>query len=95
MGQYIYKVTAKTKMLDDGTKANIAIFAYKPCFDVQVNRFMEWKTKCHISDKFVKTSKNYTGKVVLGEDGNIAIPVNSGTFSDDWFDLQIEKMNKE
>ena len=30
MGVYMYKVTGKTKTLADGTKANIAVFAFKP-----------------------------------------------------------------
>lgn len=95
MGQYIYKVTAKTKTLVDGSKANIAVFAYKPSFDCEINSYLEWKTKCYLADKFTKTSKNYTGKVVLGEDGDIAVSTNRGIFSDSWFDLQVFKMMKE
>lgn len=89
MGEYIYKVTAKTKTLADGTKANIAVFAYKPTFGRDADTFnRRWASdaKCHLADRFVETSKNYTGRVVLGETGDIAIPCSRGTFTDGWFD---------
>ena len=101
MGEYIYKVTAKKKTLPDGTEANIAVFAYKPTRTYcnysdktadQVNRSMAWKTGCHVAERYVTTSKNYTGRVVLGEEGTVAIPINRGWFSDYWFDMQIEKI---
>lgn len=91
MGEYIYKVTAKTKTLADGTKANVAVFAYKPTFGRDgdtLNRRWAWESKCHLADRFVNTSKNYTGRVVLGETGDIAVPCNRGTFTDGWFDNQ-------
>jgi hypothetical protein len=95
MGEYIYKVTAKIKTLADGTKANIAVFAYKPSSSFRdgdtLNRRWAWKSNCHIADRFVETSKNYTGMVVLGEAGDIAIPCNRGTFTDGWFDRQSSK----
>jgi len=101
MGEYIYKVTAKKKTLSDGTMANIAEFAYKPTFSWdmrsgksagEINRGWAWKSGCHIAERYVTTSKNYTGRVVLGEEGTVAVPVNRGSFSDGWFDMQIEKI---
>ena len=96
MGEYIYKVTAKTKTLADGTKANIAVFAYKPSFSFRdadtLNRRWAWESKCHIAERFVKTSKNYTGRVVLGDTGEIAIPCKLGVFTDGWFDMQSSKV---
>ncbi len=95
MGEYIYKVTAKTKTLANGTTANIAVFAYKPTFGRDAdtfNRRWAWESKCHIAERFVKTSKNYTGRVVLGETGDISIPCNRGTFTDGWFDNQSSKV---
>ena len=96
MGEYIYKVTAKTKTLADGTKANIAVFAYKPTYSSRdadtLNRKWAWESKCHIAERFVKTSKNYTGRVVLGETGEIAIPCKLGVFTDGWFDMQSSKV---
>jgi hypothetical protein len=89
MGEYIYKVTAKTKTLADGTKANIAVFAYKPTFGWGADALnSKWasESKCHLAERFVETSKNYTGRVVLGETGDVAIPCNRGTFTDGWFD---------
>lgn len=100
MGQYIYKVTAKTKILADGTKANIAVFAYKPYRGLwgdedKANRRMAKNSGCPQAERYVSTSKNYTGKVVLGEDGDFAVPMNCGSFTDYWFDLQVYKMRKE
>lgn len=95
MGEYIYKVTAKTKTLKDGTKANIAVFAYKPSWEIKRNKQMAKNSGCPQAEYYVANSKNYTGLVVLGEDGDFAIPVKHGTFSDGWFGLQISKMNKE
>lgn len=90
MGTYVYKVTAERVTLSDGGKANVAVFAYKPWysgFDAdEVNRKMEWESRCHIAERYVRHSKNYTGRVVL--DGNIerVATVNRGSFTDSWFD---------
>lgn len=97
MGQYLYKVTAKKKTLSDGTEANIAVFAYKPhpMFGEdgkKLNRRLAWKSGCHIAERYVQTSNNFTGRVVLGETGEIAVPMNRGTFLDGWFGVQIEKI---
>lgn len=101
MGVYIYKVTAKTKMMADGKLANIAEFAYKPDYSWyeaeklnRRNRRWAWKSGCHIADRYVETSKNYTGYVVLGKDGEDAIPCDRGTFTDSWFDSQRAKLNE-
>jgi hypothetical protein len=98
MGQYIYKVTAKTKILADGTKANISVFAYKPYRglwgDDMANRRMAKNSGCPQAERYVSTSKNYTGKVVLGEDGDFAVPMDCGSFTDDYFYLQVSKIRK-
>ena len=98
MGVYIYKVTAKTKMMADGKLANIAEFAYKPNYSwyeaEKLNRRWAWKSGCHIADRYVKESKFYTGRVVLDEDDEIAIPCDRGTFTDSWFDSQRAKLNE-
>ncbi len=94
MGEYIYKVTAKTKTLADGTKVNIAVFAYKPTFGRDadtLNRRWASDSKCHLAERFVENSKNYTGRVVLGETGEIAIHCKYGTFSDGWFYNAVRK----
>jgi hypothetical protein len=93
MGSYVYKVTARRKTLEDGTEANIAVFAYKPVYgfgeDVdRINRRMEKASGCPQARRFVRNSKNFTGRAVLDEDGTVAIPVQTGTFTDDWFDRQ-------
>jgi hypothetical protein len=95
MGTYVYKVTARKKLLADGTEANIAVFAYKPVYgfgeDVdRINRRMEKASGCPQARRFVRTnSKNFTGRAVLGEDGTVAVTVRSGTFTDDWFDRKV------
>lgn len=96
MGEYIYKVTARTKMMPDGELANIAVFAYKPNYSwyeaEKLNRRWAWKSGCHIAERYVRDSKLYTGRVVLCEDSEIAIPCNRGTFTDSWFDAQANKI---
>lgn len=97
MGTYIYKVTAKIKTLADGTKANIAVFAYKPCSDWSEEdrkRNARWakKSGCPQAERFAsQKSKSWTGRCVLGESGEKAIDIDRGTFTDYWFDLQLNK----
>lgn len=98
MGTYIYKVTARKKLLADGTEANIAVFAYKPTSvfsneGERMNRRMAKLSGCPQAERFVdQKSKNFTGRAVLGEDGTVAIPVDRGTFTDAWFELRAEKL---
>lgn len=95
MGTYIYKVTAKIKTLADGTKANVAVFAYKPfmgCNGDEANARMYKKSGCPRAERFAsEKSKSWTGRCVLGESGEKAISINRGTFTDDWFDQQLNK----
>lgn len=66
MGNYLYKVTAKRVALEDGTFANLAVYAFKPSFcREKENAIMRRKTACFVSDRFVEGSK-YTGRIVLG-----------------------------
>ena len=94
MGVYIYKVTAKKKVLADGTEANIAVYAYKPSYGWSGDAFNRRAAKassCHIAERYVRDSKNFTGRVVLGESGDVAVPVKVGTFTDDWFYTQVKR----
>lgn len=96
MGLYVYKVTARRKRLLDGTEANIAVFAYKPVNTFgeegeRMNRRLAWLSGCPQAERFVRTSKNFTGRVVLGQDGWLAVPVKHGTFTDTWFDMAVER----
>jgi hypothetical protein len=96
MGAYVYKVTAKTKTLADGTKANIAVFAYKPYYgwdSDEANARLRKKSACAQAERFVRMKgKNWTGRVVISSFGEVAVAVNEGTFTDDWFDSQVNKM---
>ena len=100
MGTYVYKVTAKKKTLADGTEANIAVFAYKPVSmwneeGAKCNRRWAKLSGCPQAERFVRQrSKNFTGRAVLGEDGEVAVPVNWGTFTDAWFDNQVAKLQE-
>lgn len=96
MGSYIYKVTSKVKTLKDGTKANIAEFAYKPFSgwrseDEKMNRRAHKQTGCYVAERYVRNSKNYTGRVVMGEEGEIAVSMDFGSFWDFEFDRRLEK----
>lgn len=96
MGVYMYKVTAKTKILSNGTKANIAVFAYKPWSgwreeDEKANRSMHKQSGCYAAEVYVRNSKNYTGQVVMGEDGEVAVSINRGSFMDYEFDKLLER----
>jgi len=98
MGTYVYKATAKKKTLADGGEANIAVFAYKPTsiWDVEgekCNRRWAKLSGCPQAERFVRQrSKNFTGRAVLGDDGEVAVSINRGTFTDAWFDHQLEKL---
>lgn len=98
MGNYIYKVTAKIKTLSDGTKANIAVFAYKPCSawsEEDRKRNARWakNSGCPQAERFAsQKSKSWMGRCVLGESGDVALEIDQGTFSDGWFDYQIQKL---
>jgi len=101
MSEYIYKVTGKTTTLADGTKANIAVFAYKPwterMLDDQgrkMNKKLYYQTGCYRADKYVKDSKTFTGKIVL-EGNNKAISWNRGTISDYTYDDIAYPIKKE
>ena len=92
MSEYIYKVTGKTTTLADGTKANIAVFAFKPWTEKmlddtgrKINKQLYYQTGCYRADKYVQNGKTFTGKVVL-EGGDKAIEWNRGTISDYTFD---------
>lgn len=93
MGIYVYRVTAKTKTMADGTKANVAVYAYK------LGRYLSEAEQNtlhrvaggYVADRYVRTSKNYTGRVCLTEDGNVAVDCRLGTFTDGWFDAQLER----
>lgn len=84
MGTYVYKVTGKKIVLADGTKANIAVFAYKPYYGWdadKLNSRAERSSGCNRADAYVK-GKTFTGKVAIG---NHVIETKRGTFTDDWF----------
>lgn len=76
MGNYLYKVTAKRVELEDGTFANLAVYAFKPTFsDEKENAIMRRQTACFVSDRFVQGNK-YTGRIVIGslnDDGTATV----------------------
>lgn len=107
MGDYIYKVTGKTRVLPCGTKANIAVFAYKPwierMFDdsaKKVNKKLYYETGCYHADKYAEKNPNFTGFVTIPADENcyneeydIPIPLEgAGHFRDSWYDYKLSKI---
>ena len=109
MGDYIYKVTGKTRVLPCGTKANIAVFAYKPwierMFDdsaKKVNKKLYYETGCYRADKYAEKNSKYTGFVTILQDEdyyderyNVPVPLRgTGHFSDSWYDGRTSKIVK-
>ena len=100
MGVYVYKVTKQIKVLKDGTRANVAVFAYKPTYawgDEGRKQNARWakESGCPQAERFAnQKSKSWMGRAVLGEGGEIAVPVSFGTFEDSWFDNQVCKMRE-
>jgi hypothetical protein len=101
MSEYLYKVTGKTRTLPDGTKANIAVFAYKPWTEKmlddtgrKINKQLYYQTGCYRADRYVKSGKTFTGKVVL--DGcDIAVPWSAGTITDYTYDNIIDSIRRK
>ncbi len=92
MGVYVYKITANRVKLEDGTEANVAVFAYKDHFwDSALVARMRRKSACYVAERFAE-SVNYTGRVVMGslsDDGKFvhncstaAWEMSNGTFVD-------------
>lgn len=87
MGEYIYRVTAKVVELNDGRKAHVAKYAYKPYFGFNTdpeNRRMHFRSGCTASDRM--TLKNNL-LVVLDEKGEAGVLYDNAkrltSFSDD------------
>jgi hypothetical protein len=99
MGIYVYKVTKNIKVLADGTRANIAVFAYKPYSgwrdeDLKANARMSKDSGCPQAERFARQkSKSWMGRAVLGELGEVAVTLDRGTFEDHWFDHQVTKQD--
>jgi hypothetical protein len=69
MGSYIYRVTAKQVMCDDGKPANLAVYAYKPYggWDrgtAKANHRMALQSGCYASEKLYKDGK-LSGRIVF------------------------------
>jgi len=100
MSAYMYKVTAKRKTLPDGSEANVAVYAYKPYHGYgtaieKMNRELHRTTGCYNAERYAKNGKTYTGLVVLEENDDVAVAVKHGTFTDYWFDKQLEEKYKK
>lgn len=86
MGMYIYRVTAKMVKLNDGRKAHVAVFAYKPyrADNVEDNRKMAFMSGCYASERLKLKSDLL---VTLTADGSIGElyhnPKGRKTFYDD------------
>tara|TARA_S200002703_G_scaffold109659_1_gene95359 strand:- start:285 stop:629 length:345 start_codon:yes stop_codon:yes gene_type:complete len=111
MGEYVYKVTGKKITLSNGIRANIAVYAYKPyggsifdSYGETINNQLHWESGCYNAERYVRTSKGFTGNVILGhreKDGRItgsinSIPIkyNRGTLTDYDYDYRREKQER-
>ena len=65
MGTYVYRVTSTTVRCSDGQIANIAIFAFKPCWDSKFDTKWNFKSGCVASDRMAAKG-NITRRVVMG-----------------------------
>jgi hypothetical protein len=97
MGAYVYKVTSKRVKCSDGQDANVAIYAYKPSWGWDGDKFnsrMEFRTGCHTARRMAEAGK-FSGRIVTGskdEAGKVTVDPESkvytygaGTFLDDSF----------
>ena len=93
MGAYVYRITAKRVLCSDGEPANVAVFAYKPYWDIDrhtANSKMHFRSGATSSDTQALKGK-LTGRIVLGNsDGTIyrdsviyARQLTQGSFYDD------------
>ena len=70
MGSYIYRITAKRVLCSDGEPANVAVFAYKPYWDIDrhtANARMHFKSGATSSDTQARKGK-LSARIVLGDE---------------------------
>lgn len=82
MGTYVYRVTKETVVCSDGQKANVAIFAFKPCFSPDDAK-MAFKSGCVASDRMAAKG-DITDRVVIGfkddVSGKVKVYLSSAVF---------------
>jgi hypothetical protein len=69
MGIYVYRITAKRVLCSDGEPANVAVFAYKPYWDIDrhtANAKMHFKSGATSSDTQARKGK-LSARIVLGD----------------------------
>lgn len=91
MGTYVYRVTAKTVLCNDGKLANAAVFAYKPSFSGDADKFnrrADFQSGCPAARRLAASGK-LTGRIILTNENVpvagsqvLSIPKNWGTFYD-------------
>lgn len=72
MGTYVMKVTANKAKDALGRSVNLVAFAYKPYWSYgsdQDNNRMAFKSGVYTAERFVKNSKNFTGRIAEEADG--------------------------
>ncbi len=88
MGTYVYKVTGKVVTDNQGRKANLLKFVYKlGAFSFDERKAM-FETGCFRADKYVETSKNFTGRIAM-EAGGSSTNWGRGTITDYGFDDRV------
>lgn len=99
MSSYVLKVTGKIGLDENGEKANLLVFAYKPfnlsMFDTELekkNNQMYRESGCYNADRYVKTGKTFTGRIMENE-GGPSIAWSAGTILDTQFDKVWDNQN--
>ena len=93
MGMYLYKVTGKIVKDDQGRKANLLKYAYKPYHswgaDAE-NAKMHFTSGAARAEHYAENSPNFTGRVVMEANGP-SLVYGYGTISDDYFDARVHE----
>jgi len=85
MGTYVYRVTKERIICSDGKEANVAIFAYKPTFSWDGDKYnarWHFKSGATASDRMA-TSGRITDRVIFPGNQNVYLNTkNEGSFYD-------------
>jgi hypothetical protein len=76
MGSYMYKVTSKTVDLDNGEKANVAVFAYKPTWawdGESRNKRWHFLTGAATCDRHADSRTGWVVGGYVEDDGTISV----------------------
>jgi hypothetical protein len=85
MGTYVYRVTKERVICSDGKEANVAVFAYKPTFSWDSDKYnSKWhfQSGSTASDRMARNGKLTDRVVFPGNPGVYLNTKNEGSFYD-------------